>query len=54
MATYMRLSEACPAGAPTCNDVTAVSVLLPLFRDRGGAMRAVKYGTPSGDTIYTA
>jgi hypothetical protein len=27
----MRLSDACPAGTATCNDVTAINLLLPLF-----------------------
>lgn len=27
----MRLDAACPSGMTTCNDVSAVSVLLPLF-----------------------
>jgi hypothetical protein len=31
MEIHMRLSDACPAGTATCNDVTAINLLLPLF-----------------------
>jgi hypothetical protein len=31
MEIQMRLSDACPAGTATCNDVTAINLLLPLF-----------------------
>jgi hypothetical protein len=31
MEIHMRLSDACPAGTASCNDVTAINLLLLLF-----------------------